>query len=77
MVRKRPDAESAAVLERLLQSPLRNLPAPEDRVVELALIDTDPTNPGADDTSGRYERRAESISDSFDILGGQELSRAE
>src|SRR6516165_607457 len=68
--KKRTDADIAAVQEQLRKSPVRNLPAPENMVVEMALIDTDPTNPGADETSGRYERRAESISDSFDILGG-------
>jgi hypothetical protein len=71
--RKRTDADIAAVQDQLRKSPVRNLPAPENMVVDMELIDDDPTNPGADDTSGRYDRRAESISDSFDILGGPVL----
>jgi hypothetical protein len=70
---KRTEADIAAVREQLRKSPVRNLPAPENMVVDMALIDDDPTNPGADETSGRYDRRAESISDSFDILGGPVL----
>lgn len=68
--RKRTDVDNAAVQDQLRKSPVSNLPAPEYMVVDVNLIDDDPTNPGAEETSGRYERRAESISDSFDILGG-------
>jgi hypothetical protein len=71
--KKRTDADIAAVQQQLRKSPVRNLPAPENMVVDMALIEDDPTNPGADETSGRYDRRAESISDSFDILGGPVL----
>jgi hypothetical protein len=71
--KKRTEADIAAVQEQLRTSPVRNLPAPDYMTVDMAQIDDDPTNPGADETSGRYDRRAESISDSFDILGGPVL----
>jgi len=57
----------------LRSSPLRGLtpvkPDPIDVAVER--IEFDPSNPGIDaDKSVRYERREDSIRDSFDIIGG-------
>jgi hypothetical protein len=60
-------------IANLRSSPLRGLkpikPDPID--VPIELIEFDPSNPGIDtDKSLRYERRGDSIRDSFDILGG-------
>lgn len=41
----------------------------EPRTIPIEQIEVDPTNPGGVSTSRRYERRAPSMLDSFDILG--------
>ena len=57
--------------EGLLDSKLREVnPVSEDGVVALHMIEMDPTNPGGVTQSKRYERRHESLLDSFDILDG-------
>jgi ParB-like chromosome segregation protein Spo0J len=57
-------------IEFLRRSPIRGIEPTEIRDIPLDALDTDPTNPGADQYSKRYERRADAISDSFDIIGG-------
>src|SRR5437016_5504134 len=57
-------------IAQLQNSPIHGLKVAEVREVELALIDKDVTNPGGDEFSKRYERRAPDIRESFDILGG-------
>lgn len=57
-------------IAQLQSSPIHGLKVVEVREVELALIDKDATNPGGDESSKRYERRAPDIRESFDILGG-------
>src|SRR6185369_2774774 len=57
-------------IAQLQNSPIHGLKIVEIREVELALIDKDATNPGGDEFSKRYERRAPDIRESFDILGG-------
>ncbi|HKB92211.1 MAG TPA: hypothetical protein VKC60_16970 [Opitutaceae bacterium] len=59
-----------SLIEQLKNSPIHGLQPIDEREVDLSLIDTDPTNPGADEYSHRYERRWASISESFDIIGG-------
>src|ERR1051325_56504 len=56
-------------VDSLRNSPIHGIKMVEDREVELNLIDDDPTNPGTDKFSRRYERRQPDIRDSFDIIG--------
>jgi hypothetical protein len=58
------------LIEQLKNSPIHGLKPIDEREIDLSLIETDPTNPGADEYSLRYERRWSSISESFDIIGG-------
>lgn len=56
--------------EQLKKSPIRGVTPIDEREVDIALVDTDPTNPGSDQFSQRYKRRGESITESFHIIGG-------
>jgi hypothetical protein len=63
---------SASFIEQLRRSPLRGLldrPFKQTEI-ELELVDPDPTNPGTDQHSKRYNKRWQSIAESVDILGG-------
>jgi hypothetical protein len=57
-------------ISQLNNSPIHGIKAIDVREVELALIDKDRTNPGGDEFSKRYERRAPDIRESYDIIGG-------
>ena len=57
-------------LEQLKKSPIHGIKPIGEREIDITLLDTDPTNPGSDQFSKRYKRRGDSISDSFDIIGG-------
>jgi hypothetical protein len=56
-------------IKALNSSPINALKAKEEREVDHSLIDKDLTNPGGDEFSKRYERRAPDIRESFDIIG--------
>ena len=57
-------------IDSLKASPIHGIMPLGVQEIDMSLIETDPTNPGADQFSRRYERRAGPISDSFDIIGG-------
>lgn len=56
-------------IDNLKGSPIHGIKPLGLQEIDINLIQTDPTNPGADQLSRRYERRAGPISDSFDIIG--------
>jgi len=59
-------------VDQLRGSPIHDLPPTTNHPVdiEIARIEIDPTNPGADEAKSlRYQRRAGSIRDSVDIIG--------
>jgi hypothetical protein len=56
-------------IQSLTSSPIHGIEPIGEYEVELALLDTDPTNPGSDPDSNRYKRREKPISESYDILG--------
>jgi hypothetical protein len=58
------------LIDQLRKSPIHGLKPIDEREIDISLLETDPTNPGADESSLRYERRWPSISESFDIIGG-------
>lgn len=62
--------ENVDQITQLKKSPIHGIKPIGLQELDISLIDTDSTNPGADQYSGRYERRWQSISDSFDIIGG-------
>jgi len=57
-------------IQELTGSPIHGVKPLGEYPVDLALLDTDPTNPGSDPYSNRYKRREKPISESYDILGG-------
>jgi hypothetical protein len=57
------------LVEFFKNSPIHGVRATEDRDIRLDSIEEDPTNPGSDKHSKRYDRRDPSMRDSFDILG--------
>src|SRR4051812_18038169 len=66
-------AELDDEITNLRLSPLRGLTpiAPDPIDISIDRIEFDPSNPGIDkEKSVRYERRGDSIRDSFDIIGG-------
>lgn len=56
--------------EKLKNSPIHGIRPIGEREIDIALLDTDPTNPGSDQFSKRYKRRGDSIRESFHIIGG-------
>jgi len=56
-------------LEQLKKSPIHGVEPQGERLINMDLLDTDPTNPGSDPLSQRYKRREKPISESYDILG--------
>ena len=56
-------------IQMLTGSPIHGIKPVGEYPVKLSLLDVDPTNPGSDVHSGRYNRRKQPISDSYDILG--------
>src|SRR5688500_4697713 len=61
--------ESVNLVDSLRASPIHNIQPQAFAEVLVELIDADPTNPGADQFSQRYQRRGPSISESWDIIG--------
>jgi hypothetical protein len=57
-------------IQTLTSSPIHGIKPIGEHLVDLALLDTDPTNPGSDQYSNRYKKREKPISESYDILGG-------
>src|SRR5258708_6494135 len=57
-------------IQTLTGSPIHGVKPIGEHLVDLALLDTDPTNPGSDQYSNRYKKREKPISESYDILGG-------
>jgi hypothetical protein len=73
-VKKAKDAvmERGEMIQQLRSSPIRGITpiSPDPIEIDLDQIETDPTNPGADETKSlRYQRRQGSIRDSYDIMG--------
>lgn len=58
------------LIEQLKNSPIHGIQPLGQEDIDIRLVDADPTNPGADPQSRRYARRWESLSESFDIIGG-------
>lgn len=56
-------------IQMLTGSPIHGVKPLGEYPVDISLLDTDPTNPGADPYSNRYKRREKPISESYDILG--------
>jgi hypothetical protein len=57
-------------IDLLKLSPIHGLKVIAEREIDLSLIDKDKSNPGGDEFSRRYEKRAPDIRESFDIIGG-------
>jgi hypothetical protein len=57
-------------IQTLTSSPIHGIKPMGEYPIDLAILDTDPTNPGSDPYSNRYKRREKPISESYDILGG-------
>jgi ParB-like chromosome segregation protein Spo0J len=62
--------ENVDQVDFLKRSPIHGIKPVAEREIELSLIDEDPSNPGSDKFSKRYDRRAPDIRESFDIIGG-------
>jgi hemerythrin-like domain-containing protein len=56
-------------IQMLMASPIHVIKPLGEYPVEIAKLDTDPSNPGSDPYSSRYKRREKPISESYDILG--------
>lgn len=58
-------------VQALRNSPIHDLRPVDENPIEIDIdaVEIDPTNPGSQTKSRRYERREESIRDSLDILG--------
>src|SRR5438067_188425 len=55
-------------VEALRRSPLRGIQPIEEKEIDISLVDIDPTNPGLNEHSSRYERRWPDMKDSIEIL---------
>ena len=62
-------SDDADQINLLKASPIHGIEATGVKEIELDNLDGDETNPGIDQFSKRYERRAPDIRESFDILG--------
>src|ERR1039458_7926434 len=62
--------ETVDHIQTLTSSPIHGIKPLGEHFIDIAFLDTDPTNPGSDPYSSRYKRREKPISESYDILGG-------
>lgn len=67
--RSKSEQPSVDQITLLQQSPIHGIQPIGFEEISANLVEVDATNPGGDETSGRYKRRWEPISDSFDIIG--------